>query len=596
MIGNGATLLIDRILGCEQFSLKRSNKNEAKCHLATHLEATNGLDLPWPSRLERRSIGFDLSGENGFEAMETTAEMVEERLREMQDRGVLKPDELDEHAEAQLRASDPDIALEALSQWETSSFKRRNPSACMVSLLKKLNEQGGRVCCFIQLESFRDGPQGPFLSHGASTAHGPNDSGRADEQSVFNGASRSLETDMDDTAGFTEALVDAYLARLQLRRCAPTLESLQSLLAAHVDRVIYENLDLQLRRPLPPLCFEESVKRVAKGRGGRLTCREGLRDERKSYCFLLVDAFAALLCSLGFRVSLHTATCSAVPEPEVKWGDHVVLVVHLPEGPFIADVGLGEGPRWPFKVVQNCRSAPEAQFAMQKQVEDVFLMTLDDLDDEEKDRLWDIVQMQHQSFVNASAGLDLGPSGAVEPDVAAQQQAEDLMSEMSDKIDASATRSLRSLDPTEALSILHELRHADGIRNHSAFIMSAVKRCNNQGRSSGSRRRDPPRLQQGPYAEEDDGYGYGGFGYDVDNVYGGDDYESHHSDRRNGNSYQDRSRDNRVYGSYDYGSDDGDRYGRYDGGRSGYDRNDRGYEDQSYYEERGSGRRSYIEE
>eukprot|EP00435_Cladocopium_sp_Y103_P008937 s1947_g2.t1 len=334
MIGNGATLLIDRILGCEQFSLKRSNKNEAKCHLATHLEATNGLDLPWPSRLERRSIGFDLSGENGFEAMETTAEMVEERLREMQDRGVLKPDELDEHAEAQLRASDPDIALEALSQWETSSFKRRNPSACMVSLLKKLNEQG----------------------------------------------------------------------------------------------------------------------------------------------------------------------------------------------------------------------------------------------------------------------LDLGPSGAVEPDVAAQQQAEDLMSEMSDKIDASATRSLRSLDPTEALSILHELRHADGIRNHSAFIMSAVKRCNNQGRSSGSRRRDPPRLQQGPYAEEDDGYGYGGFGYDVDNVYGGDDYESHHSDRRNGNSYQDRSRDNRVYGSYDYGSDDGDRYGRYDGGRSGYDRNDRGYEDQSYYEERGSGRRSYIEE
>jgi arylamine N-acetyltransferase len=35
---------------------------------------------------------------------------------------------------------------------------------------------------------------------------------------------------------------------------------------------------------------------------------------------------------------------------QVKWGDHVVLVVHLPEGPFIADVGLGEGPRWPFKV------------------------------------------------------------------------------------------------------------------------------------------------------------------------------------------------------------------------------------------------------
>ena len=109
-------------------------------------------------------------------------------------------------------------------------------------------------------------------------------------------------------SGLQETLVDAYLARLQLCRCAPTLQSLQSLLAAHVDRVseaflelesrkpfsrissrlypagstgvIYENLDLQLRRPLPPLCFEESVKRVAKGRGGHLTCREGFRDER----------------------------------------------------------------------------------------------------------------------------------------------------------------------------------------------------------------------------------------------------------------------------------------------------------------------------
>ncbi|CAL1157590.1 unnamed protein product [Cladocopium goreaui] len=462
-----------------------------------------------------------------------------------------------------------------------------------------------------------------------------------------------------------EALVDAYLGRLQLCRCAPTLESLQSLLAAHVDRVIYENLDLQLRRPLPPLCFEESVKRVAKGRGG--------------YCFLLVDAFAALLCSLGFQVSLHTATCSPVPEPEVKWGDHVVLVVHLPEGPFIADVGLGEGPRWPFKVENASWTEDGFQFAMTsrsggewrfdnpvnatgtmtgfafdfgtstdgfdeflrfhdffwnskessyvkgpvflhrkttgrgllslfactlrrshpevsggkeilqvattkeewfKIVEDVFLMTLDDLDDEEKDRLWDIVQMQHQSFVNVSILDQAVPGGlveigAVEPDVAAQQQAEDLMSEMSDKIDASATRQLRGLEPTEALAILTELRHADGIRNPSAFIMSAVKRCNNQGRSSGSRRRDPPRLQQGwdaetegcrvappkacglippesprrsttgPHAEEDDGYG-------------GDDYESH-SDRRHGNS-QDRSRDNRVYGSYDYGSDS-DRYG-----------------------------------
>eukprot|EP00913_Durusdinium_trenchii_P007465 g7017.t1 len=145
--------------------------------------------------------------------MEATAETVEERLRDLQDRGLLGDDELDDHAQAALRKADPDIAMEALAQWERSSHKRRNPSACMVSLLKKLNDQG--------------------LDH----------------------------------------LVDAYLERLQLCRCSPSLESLQDLLSAHVDRIAYENLDVQLQRARPPLSFEESVKRVAlRGRGGDAEC------------------------------------------------------------------------------------------------------------------------------------------------------------------------------------------------------------------------------------------------------------------------------------------------------------------------------------
>ncbi|CAJ1367911.1 unnamed protein product [Effrenium voratum] len=133
-------------------------------------------------------------------------------------------------------------------------------------------------------------------------------------------------------------VLEAYLARLQLPRPhRPDLAALDALLGAHVDRVAYENLDVQLNRAVPPLCWRLSAERVAlKRRGG--------------YCFLLVDAFASLLCSLGFSVSLHTATCGPAPEPEAKWGDHVVAVVHLPEGQYVADVGLGEGPRNPFKL------------------------------------------------------------------------------------------------------------------------------------------------------------------------------------------------------------------------------------------------------
>ncbi|CAE7246094.1 CLCN6 [Symbiodinium natans] len=94
----------------------------------------------------------------------------------------------------------------------------------------------------------------------------------------------------------------------------------------------------------------------------------------RGYCFLLVDAFAALLSSLGFVVSLHTAVCAAAPEPEAMWGEHVVLVVHLEEGDFIADVGLGEGSRSPVRLEEaawtedgfefslKCRSGGEWRF------------------------------------------------------------------------------------------------------------------------------------------------------------------------------------------------------------------------------------------
>ena len=52
------------------------------------------------------------------------------------------------------------------------------------------------------------------------------------------------ETVFASSALLQEHLVDAYLARLQLSRCEPTLESLQSLLAAHVDRDLVEGAEI----------------------------------------------------------------------------------------------------------------------------------------------------------------------------------------------------------------------------------------------------------------------------------------------------------------------------------------------------------------
>ena len=129
-----------------------------------------------------------------------------------------------------------------------------------------------------------------------------------------------------------EDIVEAYLARLCLQRpAAPTKEALAALLAAHVDRVAYESIDIHAggTRPPPSLTAIECANRVAV-------------QQRGGYCFIVVSAFSALLQALGFSVSLHTAFCGDEDDPRFlsgdAWGDHVVLVAHLACGHYIADV------------------------------------------------------------------------------------------------------------------------------------------------------------------------------------------------------------------------------------------------------------------
>eukprot|EP00928_Gymnodinium_smaydae_P045595 TRINITY_DN30375_c0_g1_i1.p1 TRINITY_DN30375_c0_g1~~TRINITY_DN30375_c0_g1_i1.p1 ORF type:complete len:374 (+),score=73.05 TRINITY_DN30375_c0_g1_i1:38-1159(+) len=146
------------------------------------------------------------------------------------------------------------------------------------------------------------------------------------------------------------AVVDAYLERLglcrSLARAPTTLETLTTLQAAHVDKITYENISLHCGpngapSDLPPLNPQASATRVCEGRRG-------------GYCFLLVDAYAALLCTLGFEVSLHTGGVGANPLPYEKWGNHVVLLVRLDNGRlFVSDVGLGDGPPEPFELREH---------------------------------------------------------------------------------------------------------------------------------------------------------------------------------------------------------------------------------------------------
>ncbi len=131
--------------------------------------------------------------------------------------------------------------------------------------------------------------------------------------------------------------VEDYLAHLGAGHAAPpSVEALGELQARHLDRVVFENLEIQRGRPTT-VDYGESAERIVKrGRGG--------------YCFHLNGAFGLLLEALGYEVSRRRGTVQ--PPPGTAPGrilNHLVVLVHglptsaNPEGTWWAEVGLGDG-------------------------------------------------------------------------------------------------------------------------------------------------------------------------------------------------------------------------------------------------------------
>ena len=102
---------------------------------------------------------------------------------------------------------------------------------------------------------------------------------------------------------------------------------------AHVERVAYETLWIHTgdARGIEPLA---SVDAILAGRGG--------------YCFQLNGAFALLLESLGYDVSLHVGGVHGPDGPSTaEMGNHLVLHVHGleaddPSRTWYVDAGLGD--------------------------------------------------------------------------------------------------------------------------------------------------------------------------------------------------------------------------------------------------------------
>jgi len=119
-----------------------------------------------------------------------------------------------------------------------------------------------------------------------------------------------------------------YLERLGYRGpLRPSLETLRELHKKHLFSVPFENLDIQLGRPivLSEEAFYEKI--IIHHRGG--------------FCYELNGSFAALLTRLGFKVTTLSARVAGKNGGFSPEFDHMTLLVAL-KNRWLADVGFGD--------------------------------------------------------------------------------------------------------------------------------------------------------------------------------------------------------------------------------------------------------------
>jgi N-hydroxyarylamine O-acetyltransferase len=129
-----------------------------------------------------------------------------------------------------------------------------------------------------------------------------------------------------------------YLERLRITDPGePSAAALRALHAAHVERVAYEALEIQLGRPTTVDPHEAADRIVRRHRGG--------------YCYHLNGSFSLLLTALGYDVVWHRAGVENRAHggpPGAEIANHLALTAHglpsadSPSGAWLVDVGLGD--------------------------------------------------------------------------------------------------------------------------------------------------------------------------------------------------------------------------------------------------------------
>jgi N-hydroxyarylamine O-acetyltransferase len=129
--------------------------------------------------------------------------------------------------------------------------------------------------------------------------------------------------------------VQAYLDRIGFKGVArPDLATLRALHRGHALAISYENLDVQLGRPVttdPAAAFDK----IVHGRRG-------------GWCYEMNGLLGSVLDEVGFKVTRLAGGVHRAVRGDETVGNHLVLLVEVDGEPWIADVGFGDGPRDPY--------------------------------------------------------------------------------------------------------------------------------------------------------------------------------------------------------------------------------------------------------
>lgn len=132
----------------------------------------------------------------------------------------------------------------------------------------------------------------------------------------------------------------------------PDLATLFALNRAHLLAIPYENLDVQLGRPLtvdPARAFD---KLVTRRRGG--------------WCYEMNSLFAWALGEVGFSVTKMAGEVLREERNPGAIGGHMMLRVEIDGRPWLADVGFGNGLRAPLPLAEGEYPQGDVTFRLER--------------------------------------------------------------------------------------------------------------------------------------------------------------------------------------------------------------------------------------